>query len=204
MGELLSSTPSILPSQPRAEDGAEQDSNTEVPHPSTLKDFDIAAVGMALHHFPDPALGVQKLADRVKKGGVLYILDFETEEGEGEWSVGHHAHGHGGHDHHSEHYAHGHHHSDSHGHTGSARRSKDANQGHSDQDESSRKPGGFMDRASKTITSHSFTEGQVKKMFADAGLVDFKWKVLEDKLSMEFPEIGKINRTMFLARGLKA
>jgi SAM-dependent methyltransferase len=39
-------------------------------------DFDVAAVGMGFHHFPDPALASKRLADRLRKGGVLFIVDF--------------------------------------------------------------------------------------------------------------------------------
>ncbi len=41
-----------------------------------LYGFDIAVVGMGFHHFDDPALAAKKLAERLKKGGVLLILDF--------------------------------------------------------------------------------------------------------------------------------
>ncbi|CAL3962259.1 unnamed protein product [Diplocarpon coronariae] len=39
-------------------------------------DFDIAAVGLGFHHFDDPALAAKRLAQRLKKGGVLMIVDF--------------------------------------------------------------------------------------------------------------------------------
>ena len=39
-------------------------------------DFDIAAVGLGFHHFDDPALAAKRLAERLKKGGVLFIVDF--------------------------------------------------------------------------------------------------------------------------------
>ncbi|KAH7400997.1 S-adenosyl-L-methionine-dependent methyltransferase [Phaeosphaeria sp. MPI-PUGE-AT-0046c] len=38
-------------------------------------DFDLVAVGAALHHFPDPARAVEVLARRLKLGGVLYVQD---------------------------------------------------------------------------------------------------------------------------------
>jgi SAM-dependent methyltransferase len=55
-------------------------------------DFDIAAVGLGFHHFDDPALAAKRLAERLKKGGVLMIIDFMPHE---------HFHGHDehGHDH---------------------------------------------------------------------------------------------------------
>ena len=39
-------------------------------------DFDIAAVGLGFHHFDDPKLAARRLAERLKPGGVLMILDF--------------------------------------------------------------------------------------------------------------------------------
>jgi Methylase involved in ubiquinone/menaquinone biosynthesis len=38
--------------------------------------FDIVAVGLGFHHFDDPALAARRLAERLKDGGVLTILDF--------------------------------------------------------------------------------------------------------------------------------
>lgn len=39
-------------------------------------DFDVAVVGLGFHHFDDPALATRRLAARLKKGGVLFIVDF--------------------------------------------------------------------------------------------------------------------------------
>lgn len=39
-------------------------------------DFDIAVVGLGFHHFDDPALATRRLTERLKKGGVLMIVDF--------------------------------------------------------------------------------------------------------------------------------
>ncbi|OKL61080.1 hypothetical protein UA08_03794 [Talaromyces atroroseus] len=43
-------------------------------------DFDIVIVGMALHHFPDPQLAIKRLATRLKKGGVLWIIEMLEDE----------------------------------------------------------------------------------------------------------------------------
>ena len=42
--------------------------------------FDIVAVGGGLHHFPDPARAIGRLAQRLKVGGVLLISDFVEED----------------------------------------------------------------------------------------------------------------------------
>ncbi|KAM7201402.1 methyltransferase [Naviculisporaceae sp. PSN 640] len=38
--------------------------------------FDVAAVGLGFHHFDDPELAAKRLAERLRPGGVLVILDF--------------------------------------------------------------------------------------------------------------------------------
>ncbi|PBP22372.1 ubiquitin carboxyl-terminal hydrolase 14 [Diplocarpon rosae] len=55
--------------------------NAAIPNPPELAGeeffgFDIAAVGLGFHHFDDPALAAKRLAERLKKGGVLMIVDF--------------------------------------------------------------------------------------------------------------------------------
>jgi len=42
--------------------------------------FDIAAVGLGFHHFDDPTLAAKRLAERLKPGGVLLIIDFQSHE----------------------------------------------------------------------------------------------------------------------------
>ncbi|KAF8848660.1 methyltransferase-like protein [Acephala macrosclerotiorum] len=43
-------------------------------------DFDIAVVGLGFHHFDNPGLAAKRLAERLKKGGVLMIVDFLPHE----------------------------------------------------------------------------------------------------------------------------
>ena len=47
-------------------------------------EFDIASVGLALHHFPDPKEAIERLVQRLKVGGVLLIVDF-LDEGDANW-----------------------------------------------------------------------------------------------------------------------
>jgi SAM-dependent methyltransferase len=61
-----------------------------------LHNFDLAIVGIGFHHFEDPLFAVKTLADRLKKGGVLLILDFLVDEKIGSEGNGNgHRHGHG-------------------------------------------------------------------------------------------------------------
>lgn len=62
--------------------------------------FDVVVVSMALHHFHDPAKALKTLGPRLKKVGVMIILDIIPEESSGH----HHHHGHDhGHSHGHEH-----------------------------------------------------------------------------------------------------
>lgn len=49
-----------------------------------LHNFDIAAVGGGLHHFNDAAKAIGRLAQRLRIGGVLLIVDFVAEEAQEE------------------------------------------------------------------------------------------------------------------------
>ena len=41
-----------------------------------LRDFDVVACCLAVHHMEDVELSVRKLAERVRPGGVLLVVDF--------------------------------------------------------------------------------------------------------------------------------
>lgn len=41
--------------------------------------LDIVIVSMALHHFPDPQLAMKRLADRLRAGGILWIIEMLEE-----------------------------------------------------------------------------------------------------------------------------
>jgi ubiquinone/menaquinone biosynthesis C-methylase UbiE len=43
------------------------------------RDLDIIIVSMALHHFPDPQFAIKRLADRLQKSGVLWIIEMLEE-----------------------------------------------------------------------------------------------------------------------------
>ena len=149
-------------------------SELEVPE---FYNFDIAAVGMGWHHFPNPSFAAKRLAKRLKPGGVLLIIDFLPHErfdpihkhgdvkGEG--------HGHG--------RAHSH--------------GEETPDGYGD----SKMEGA----AAHTVTHFGFREEDIKKMFEGAGVgVDFKFVVLEKDIV--FGSEGKnMRRTAFMARGRK-
>lgn len=62
-----------------------------------LFDFDLAVVGLGLHHFDDPKLAIRRLLERLKDDtGVLLIVDFLPHDhvpSEGKPTVAHHGFG---------------------------------------------------------------------------------------------------------------
>lgn len=45
-----------------------------------LFNFDVAAVGLGFHHFDDVLLATQRISERLKPGGVFFIVDFVSEK----------------------------------------------------------------------------------------------------------------------------
>lgn len=73
----------LSPSEMQAYVGNLIDPNESAPAELSRKeffDFDIAVVGLGFHHFDQPALAAKRLAERLKKGGVLMIVDFLPHE----------------------------------------------------------------------------------------------------------------------------
>ncbi|KAJ4298439.1 hypothetical protein N0V88_003469 [Collariella sp. IMI 366227] len=69
----------LAPSEMHAYQGnicVAEDPNPTAFTASEFSNFDVAAVGLGFHHFDDPALAARRLAERLKTGGVLVILDF--------------------------------------------------------------------------------------------------------------------------------
>ncbi|KAJ6183447.1 hypothetical protein N7485_002089 [Penicillium canescens] len=85
-----------------------------------LPKFDIVAVSMALHHFENPGLGVQRLASWIKTGGVFVVIDLVVQD--------HGPHGFGG--------------------------------------------------AKGTISTHGFSRTDMQRIFEEAGLCGFDYKVV--------------------------
>ncbi|KAL9053071.1 MAG: hypothetical protein Q9162_004993 [Coniocarpon cinnabarinum] len=56
-------------------------------------DFDVAAIGFGFHHFENPGLCIGRLAERLKPGGVLLIVDFCEDGGHLPFKAGITAHG---------------------------------------------------------------------------------------------------------------
>ena len=154
--------------------------------------FDLVAVGLGFHHFEDPTFAARRLAERLKPGGTLLIIDFLPHEhpdavaqadgssGTSNASTpndGGHLHGHG-HDH-------------SHSHTHHLF-------GH--KEESSK----GLEKVMATVAHFGFSENSVKKIFEDAGVgADFKFDVISQSVVFTFHERTMI-RNVFFAKGRKA
>ncbi|KAJ4132726.1 hypothetical protein NW754_015542 [Fusarium falciforme] len=50
--------------------------------------FDIAGVGLGFHHIDKPDLAAKRLAERLKSGGVLFIIDFVAHEMDPKFAAG--------------------------------------------------------------------------------------------------------------------
>lgn len=118
-----------------------------------LSGFDLVGTCMALHHFEDVQWAVKRLADRLRPGGSILIIDWATIPGEtvGETPGGHH------------------HHHQHHDNPSEQRSGVDAVIPSSHP-------------AAHTISHGSFTEEHIHSLFKDAGCIDSKF-VQADRLS---------------------
>ena len=139
-----------------------------------FKDFDVAAIGLGFHHFEDPERCLRRLVERVKVGtGVVVILDWLP-------------HGEGQEDRSQQHHHHDHE---------RPQHRDPAEVGETTKDE--------WENMKKTVKHHGFSEDTMRTMFDDAGLVDFKFTVLEEDFVL-MPKGRRIVKRGFLARGRRA
>ncbi|KAK1147653.1 hypothetical protein N8T08_000995 [Aspergillus melleus] len=142
---------------------------------SEFHEFDIVVVSMALHHFEKPDLAVKRLAERLKKGGTLLIMDMIPSKHHGPHSHGHdHSHEHG--------HSHGHGHGHSHEHDHSQENSEE-----------------FTD-ARHTIKTHGFTQADMQKLYDEAGVgMNFDYRLVEEPFVFK-KNGGEFSMTVFTAR----
>jgi ubiquinone/menaquinone biosynthesis C-methylase UbiE len=167
---------------------------TDPPLPEELlQNFDLAAICMALHHMEDIQLAISKLAERLRPGGTLLVIDWaqitgstaaqkqfmeDVETGkiatkglqQNVNAHGHHHHHHQNHQTEQHQYVH---------------------------PEKPWKP----HPASHTITHDSFTEDQMAELFRNSGCTEVRWK-LADRLS-DVPGARTGKMQLFWARATK-
>ena len=118
---------------------AEQDMPSLLQEPA-LYDFDIVAVGFGFHHFDSPSLCIQRLAERLRPGGTVLIIDFCA--------------------------------------------------------------GGDHLPAKAGITSHGFSEEQMKELFEGQGLVNIGYHRLPRELELKMSE-DVMKKHAFFGRAIK-
>jgi SAM-dependent methyltransferase len=154
------------------------------------KDFDVAAVGMGFHHFPDPGLAASRLVNRLRVGGVLFIVDFLPH---GDHA---HAHSHGNDHNHAQEHVRAHPHDHSHGHDHGKEGGEKLEMGEGNAKGKGKSP-------AETVIHHGFTEGEIKQIFVDAGAgKDFEYVVLGKGIVFSNQGVEQ-RRSLFIARGTK-
>lgn len=161
--------------------------------------FNLAVVGLGFHHFEDPMLAAARLAERLKPGGVLMIIDFmphahhgdievEGDDGSGSGEGGSHGHG----------LSHGHSHRHGYGTHASDDKGVESTQ------EPNYKEGdkGFQ-KVMPTIAHAGFSKEDIYAAFEKAGVgKDFAFDVLKKNVVFRTSD-RKITRQVFFARGTK-
>jgi SAM-dependent methyltransferase len=150
----------------------------------TPNHYDIAGVALGFHHFNNPARCIENLYASLKKGGVLFIVDWLPKEVKAEEHIGH---------------AHAH---------------PSASQSPSQPSASQHTHPSFHQpkkepeteeyrKMQKTIKTNGFSETDMKAFFEEAGFTDFGFVVLKEAflLQMNGKEVAK---TGFIAKGRKA
>jgi SAM-dependent methyltransferase len=144
---------------------------------STSAEFDIAGVALGFHHLNNPARCIENLYTSLKKGGVLFIVDWLPKDVKAEDHIGH-AHAHP---------------SPQHTHPSSQHTHPSSHQPESEE----------YQRMQKTIKTNGFSETDMKTFFEEAGFTDFGFVVLEEAFLLQMN--GKeVRKTGFIARGRKA
>lgn len=160
--------------------------------------FDLAVVGLGFHHFEDPTLAATRLAERLRPGGVLMIIDFMPHAHHGEIEID----GENG-DGSSKRHRHGHEHGQghfSHGYGGQgAESSLDPAQGSQENDNEKR-----FKEVMHTVAHAGFSKYDVYAAFEKAGVgKDLAFDVLKKDVVFRTND-RKITRQVFFARGTKA
>jgi ubiquinone/menaquinone biosynthesis C-methylase UbiE len=159
---------------------------------STPADFDIAGVALGFHHFNDPAKCISNLYASLKKGGVLFIVDWLPKEVKAEEHIGHvHAHP-------STHPS-SQHTNPSSQHTNPSSQHTNPSTQPPQQPETQTEE---YQKMQKTIKTNGFSEKDMESFFTKAGFTDFGFVVLKEGFMLQMN--GKeVRKTGFIAKGRK-
>lgn len=179
---LTSRNQNLYPLEMFAVEGNLLDANN--PSPESLKaeewwEFEIAAVGLGFHHFEDPRFAARQLARRLKKGGVLLVIDFCSHAP----IAGHHTHAH---EHEHEH--------------GKAAPEKTNTEkflfGPGESNEETK-------TIAATVKHHGFSEDEMREIFTDAGVGgSFGYSVIEKDITFKTATKSMVRR-VFVCKGTK-
>ena len=143
---------------------------------SEFWNYDVVIVNAGYHHFSDPDLAAKRLAERLRKGGVLVIVDMmgDGDKSDSQGHDGAHEHGVNGH-------GHGHDAKD-HDEAGGDTRARDA--------------------AHTVAHPHGFSKSRMTEVLEAAGCVDVDYVALDEPLKLGGAGAeGKIVRKVFVAKG---
>ena len=144
---------------------------------SQFWNYDVAVVNMAFHHFFDPALAAKRLVQRLKKGGVLVVVEMVADGKKIGDSEANPAHDHG-YDHGKNGHGHGH--------------------GHDAKDDEDTQAKDAM----HTVAHHGFSKERMTEILEAAGCVDVDFVVLDEPFRFGGSgDEGKMVGTLFMAKG---
>jgi SAM-dependent methyltransferase len=146
----------------------------------TPNHYDIAGVALGFHHFNNPARCISNLYASLKKGGVLFIVDWLPKEVKAEEHIGH-----------------------AHAHPSASPSPSQSSASQPTQQSEQQPETEEYQKMQKTIKTNGFSETDMKAFFEEAGFTDFGFVVLEEAflLQMNGKEVAK---TGFIAKGRKA
>lgn len=124
-----------------------------------LYGFDLVVIAWALHHCEDVQLAVTRLAERLRPGGVLLIVDWASIESKDPDGFS------GGHGHH-------HHHHHHHGHRVAVSPNHETE---NDREHT------HAHAAAHTISHNSFSEDMIHKLYKDAGCVKPSYRLADQE-----------------------
>lgn len=151
--------------------------------------FEMAVVGAGFHHLEHLELSVRRLVERVRKGGVVVIVDFA--EGSAGWEAVLGGGGDGG-DVHGDGHGHGH------GHGGKS------DHHHGSEDSPGKDAQSVFAAAAPSVPhKHGFSRANMESLFSAAGCTDFDYLLMQEPIVLGDGK-DPVRKAWFIARGRRA